>query len=146
MKPTAKRAKNLTVERITTKWLREHDACSDAVKLFTKTFGGAADITAKNARRAAKCGLDLSWLAPLVLTPEAWADYEKATAPAWADYEKATAPARADYEKATDTARADYEKATATARADHQKATATAFIEAAGLEDSELKPNRKVSK
>lgn len=139
-----KRGGIVTPKRITTAWLRRHDACAEQVKIFEGEWPKGAPLTAANVRRAAELGLDLHWFANQVLPATALADYERATAPAQADYRRATATASADYQRATDTAWADYQRArttasadyrraTATARADYERATAPALIDALGL-------------
>src|SRR5262245_23504229 len=68
------------------------DACDKQVIGFQRLFGDSAAVTPANWRKAIRAKLDVTFLARL-LSPTAWAEYQKVRAPALAEYDKACAPA-----------------------------------------------------
>ena len=133
---------------ITAAWLTEREACRDQVETFEAEWPDGAELSETNIRRALGLGLDLHWLAHMVLkgparreykrtTALALAEYERATAPALAEYARARDPAQAEYERAIDLAWAEYERATAPAQAEYERAVAQALISALALAEVE---------
>jgi hypothetical protein len=134
----------LTRKTITVAWLRERNACANAVKLFRKTFGKSARITAANVRKAVAADLNLDWIAERVLTTTIYAKWNAELAPINAKRDAEVAPinAKRDAELATINAKWDAEVATiyakwraevATINAKWKADVAEAFIRLAGL-------------
>ena len=90
----------MTPKRITMAWLREQGACKDEVARFRRAWPNGVRPNLATARRAARIGFDLGWVAKCLLPARAWAAYEEAVAAARAAYEEAIAPVWAAYEEA----------------------------------------------
>ena len=72
--------------------LYDRNACEDQVLAFQRLFGDAAEVTARNLRRAQRAGLNTDWC-DILLTPEALKVYDETCAPAWNVYDEACAAA-----------------------------------------------------
>ena len=86
-----------TPKKISTKLLRRLKACEDQVVLFRETFPDSHEtgvtINLRNAKKAARAGLDLDWLAQTILPPPALKAYNEARAAAGKVYNESIAPA-----------------------------------------------------
>ena len=78
--------------------LIDKGACSSQVDLFRSRFGESVEVTAELCASVAAV-FDWDWAARNLLSPPAWAEYERVRAPAWAEHERVTAPALAEYER-----------------------------------------------
>ena len=83
--------------------LIDKGACSSQVDLFRSRFGESVEVTAELCASVAAV-FDWDWAARNLLSPPAWAEYERVRAPAWAEDERVTAPASAEYERVRATA------------------------------------------
>ncbi len=88
------------LREITREWLEEHAACEDHVEIFSATFGDRAGLTRANAMRAAKAGLDIDWLAKILLDSRTWWAYMLAIGPTWRAYMRADSRAWRAYQEA----------------------------------------------
>lgn len=113
--------------RITSQWLRKHEACADQVEIFAREWPKGVTVCLGVLKRAAELSLDLDWFARKALTAPALKAYIEATAPALKAYEEATAPAWKAYEKARAPAWKAYEEARAPALKAYKEARATAL-------------------
>ena len=108
-----------TPKKISTKLLRRLKACEDQVVLFRETFPDSHEtgvtINLRNAKKAARAGLDLDWLAQTILPPPALKAYNEAIAPALKVYEEAIAAAWKAYNEARAAAGKVYNEAIAPA-------------------------------
>ena len=111
---------------LTAATLKDKRACASQVALFRSTFGESVAVTPARARKVA-AQFHWDWAAQNLLSPEAYAAYQAATAPAWAAYLTATATAGAALQAAIAPAYAAYWAARATAGAAYQAAKATAW-------------------
>ena len=82
---------------ITRKWLEEHDACEDQVKLFEEIWSEGAVVTQEALARAAQAGLNLEWLAERLFSDSTYAEYEVQRDLLYADYLTKHAVPYADY-------------------------------------------------
>jgi len=70
--------------------LRNLAACADQRQRFADTFGESVDVTPELCVSVAD-QFSWDWAAEHLLSPEAWAEYERATRPAWAEFERVCA-------------------------------------------------------
>jgi len=87
--------------KVTVERLKKLGACRGQVARFERMWPRGAVVTLRRALRAGRAGLDVDWLAWMVLRHRALAAYNEATAPARAAYKEAAAPARATYQEAS---------------------------------------------
>jgi len=112
--------------KITLRQLKLAGACNSQVELFRATFGNSVEVTLATCLEHAQ-KFDWTWAARHILSPAAWAEYEKVCDAAWA--EKVRASAWAEYNKARDAAWAEYDKICAAAGAEYDKICAAAGAE-----------------
>ena len=125
--------------KITKEYLKSLNACSEQVCLFSKTFPNGTLITRSACKKAARAGLDLSFLATRIFNAPARKAYNEAITPARKAYNEAFTPARKAYEEA----RAPALKAFDEARAPALKAFDEAFASARKAFDEAITPARK---
>lgn len=76
---------------INAKRLRDLKACSDQLAKFIKIFGeGDAPLSVETAVKHAS-EFDWTWASSHLLSPEAYAEYQRAMAPAYAEYQRVMA-------------------------------------------------------
>lgn len=66
--------------RITAALLRRHVACADQVATFLRQWPDGVVSTARTVPVVVRLGLDATWAAARLLTPEALAEYREAEA------------------------------------------------------------------
>ena len=103
-------------------------ACAEQREIAVAEWPDGITVDGQAARRAVALGLDVEWLARLLLTRDEWAVYREATAAAWAVYREATAAARAVRGCRLAAAWAVCVEATAAAWAVYEEATALALV------------------
>jgi hypothetical protein len=123
---------------ITHQWLLDRGACADQAARFAALWPEGGALTRANLSRAAGADLDLTWLAPQVLTLTAERAYTEARATARRAYDEARATARLAYTEARATgpinpALLAYDEAIAPARRAYDEALVPALADALGL-------------
>ena len=65
-------------DRITADWLRAWGACKEQVAVVEREWPNGARPLLATARKAARLGLDVNWLARRLLPDHAWKEFERA--------------------------------------------------------------------
>ena len=113
---------------IDARYLQDHEACPEQVKLFQDTFGDkAVPLTEATFAQAKEACLDVFWLKGTLSKP-ALAEYLKVYWPARAEYDKVEGLAWAEYLEVDRLALAEYDKVKGLARAEYEKVSELAVI------------------
>jgi len=91
-----------TPRTITDEWLKENNACPDAIGLFCAEWPEGCEVTQDNLVRADALRLNLEWFAKCVLPEEVFAEFEDKRAALYAVYAANSASLFADYEAQRD--------------------------------------------
>jgi len=87
-----------TPRTITDEWLKENNACPDAIGLFCAEWPEGCEVTHDNLVRADALGLSLGWFARRVLPPQVYADYQaKRVTTLFADFKSKRSALYDDY-------------------------------------------------
>ncbi len=108
--------------------LVNNGACAEQVKLFREKFGESVLVTEDLCVSVAR-EFYFDWAAKHLLSPAAWAEYERAVVSARAEYERIKAPALYEYKCVVALAWAEYERVTESARAEQKHVTESAQAE-----------------
>ena len=113
----------LRARDISAQWIIDHGACISQLDTYIATFGDdPLAITPALIIRAAEVGLDIDWAARRLLTPPAWAEYDRATRPARDEFDRAVNAAWEEHDRATRAARDEFYSVVApAAREDHKR-------------------------
>ena len=98
--------------KLTSRKLELLRACSSQVALFKELGGDTKEITTALCIKYAD-QFDWNWAARHLLSPPAWAEYERVRAPAWAEYKRVEAPVWAEYKRVEAPALAEYKRVNA---------------------------------
>ena len=85
-------------KKITSRLLKLKGACSEQVELFKSLGGDTKPLTLELCLEHAD-KFDWSWAAQYLLSPAAYAEYDRVRAAAYAEYDRVRAAARAEYDR-----------------------------------------------
>ena len=89
-------------------------ACDDQRALFEKTFGLSVEITEALCLEHA-ASFRWEWASAHLLSPAAWAEYDRACTAAMAEYNRVRSPAWAEYDRMRAAVLAEYDRMRAAA-------------------------------
>jgi len=126
--------------KMTHAWLVDNGACLEHRKMFSAEWPEGAEVTKVNLHRAAEIGLDLEWLAKLLLPPAACDEYERQLAPVddeyqrqrevlQAEYRRQLAPVDDEYQRQREVLQAEYRRQLAPVDDEYQRQLAPLYAE-----------------